>query len=110
MSSRYDNDNEDVVQENKKQTEAINKYIIGTLKMYIAPEIFVKNASGNTKKRKMPSIYYTRQYTETPSEVQKTQKTITNEQAANKLPSGSGSSGASGIICSCNIANCCLNS
>jgi hypothetical protein len=96
MSTRYDNDNEDVVQENKKQTEAINKYIIGTLKMYIAPEIFVKNASGNTKKRKMPSIYYTRQYTETPSEVQKTQKTITNEQSANKLPSGSGSSGASG--------------
>ena len=43
MSSRYDNDSEDVVQENKKQTEAINKYIIGTLKMYIDPEIFVKN-------------------------------------------------------------------
>jgi nicotinic acid mononucleotide adenylyltransferase len=97
MSSRYDNDSEDVVQENKKQTEAINKYIIGTLKMYINPEIFVKNPSGNTKKRKMPSIYYTRQYTKTPGEVQKIQKEVTNEQAANKLASGSGSgSGASG--------------
>ena len=96
MSSRYDNDSEDVVQENKKQTEAINKYIIGTLKMYIDPEIFLKNTSGNTKKRKFPSVYYTRRYTETPSEVQKTQKAITNEQAVNKLPSGSGASGASG--------------
>ena len=76
MSSRYDNDSEDVVQENKKQTEAINKYIIGTLKMYIDPEIFIKNASGNTKKRKMPIIYYTRQYTKTTGEVQKIQKEI----------------------------------
>ena len=91
MSSRYDNDSEDVVQENKKQTEAINKYIIGTLKMYIDPEIFVKNTSGNTKKRKMPSIYYTRQYTKTTGEVQKIQKEITNEQTATKLSSGSGS-------------------
>ena len=101
MSSRYDNDSEDVVQENKKQTEAINKYIIGTLKMYINPEIFVKSSSGNTKKRKMPSIYYTQQYTKTPGEVQKIQKEITSEQAANKLASGSGSgsgvSGTSGI-------------
>ena len=42
MSKQYDNDDEDVVKENKKQTEAINKYIIGTLKMYISPEIFIK--------------------------------------------------------------------
>jgi len=96
MSTRYDNDSEDVVKENTKQTEAINKYIIGTLKMYITPEIFVKNTSGDTKKRKMPSVYYTRQYTKTPGEVQKIQKEITSEQAANKLPSGSGSSSASG--------------
>ena len=92
MSKQYDNDDEDVVKENKKQTEAINKYIIGTLKMYISPEIFIKNASGDTKKRKMPSIYYTRRYTETPSEVQKTQKEITNEQSTNnKLPNGASS-------------------
>jgi hypothetical protein len=44
----------------------------------------------------MPSVYYTRQYTKTPGEVQKIQKEITSEQAANKLPSGSGSSSASG--------------
>ena len=97
MSTRYDNDSEDVVKENTKQTEAINKYIIGTLKIYITPEIFVKNTSGDTKKRKMPSIYYTRQYTKTLGEVQKIQKEITNEQAASKLPSGSGASGTSGI-------------
>jgi hypothetical protein len=95
MSTRYDNDSEDVVKENTKQTEAINKYIIGTLKIYITPEIFVKNTSGDTKKRKMPSIYYTRQYTKTLGEVQKIQKEITNEQVANKLPSGSGASGTS---------------
>jgi hypothetical protein len=99
MSKQYDNDEEDVKKENDKQTEAINKYIIGTLKMYITPEIFVKGSSGDTKKRKLSSVYYTRKYTETPSEVQKTQKELTNEPGTNnKLPSGvSGSSSESGL-------------
>ena len=42
--------------------------------MYISPEMFVKNTSGDTKKRKMPSIYYTRENTKTISEIQKIQK------------------------------------
>ena len=85
MSRQYDNtSHEDIIKENTKQTEAINKYIIGTLKMYITPEIFLKNASGDTKKRKFTSIYYTREYTKTPSEIQKIQKEISNEEEMNK--------------------------
>ena len=62
-------------QEEKKEKDAIEKYNVGTLKMYISPEIIETNKSGDFKKRKLSKIYYLRKYTETPSELQQSQKT-----------------------------------
>ena len=61
-------------QEEKKEKDAIEKYNVGTLKMYISPEIIETNKSGDFKKRKLSKMYYLRKYTRTPSELQQTQK------------------------------------
>jgi nicotinic acid mononucleotide adenylyltransferase/O-acetyl-ADP-ribose deacetylase (regulator of RNase III) len=60
--------------EERKEKDAIEKYNVGTLKMYISPEIIETNKSGDFKKRKLSKIYYLRKYTETPSELQQSQK------------------------------------
>jgi hypothetical protein len=61
-------------EEEKKEKNAIEKYNVGTLKMYISPEIIETNKSGDFKKRKLSKMYYLRKYTRTPSELQQTQK------------------------------------
>ena len=61
--------------EESKEKDAIEKYNIGTLKMYISPEIIETSKSGDFKKRKLSKIYYLRKYTETPSELQQSWKT-----------------------------------
>ena len=72
--------------EEKKEKDAIEKYNVGTLKMYISPEIIETNKSGDFKKRKLSKIYYLRKYTETPSELQQSQKTQAAAAAAAAAP------------------------
>ena len=68
------------VKEEEKEKIATDKYNIGTLKMYIAPDLLQISSSGQGKKRKLHKIYYKRSYTETPSELQQAQKTLNTIQ------------------------------
>ena len=43
--------------EETKEKDAIEKYNVGTLKMYISPEIIETNKSGDFKKRTLSKIY-----------------------------------------------------
>jgi isopenicillin N synthase-like dioxygenase len=69
-----------VAQQNKT-TNIIKKYNIGTLQIFISPEIL----SMTSKERKrIDKIYYKRDYTSTPSELQKSQKDYEKEVALQK--------------------------
>jgi len=68
----------------KKQNKTINiikKYNIGTLQMFINPEIL---SMTNKERKKIEKIYYKREYTSTPSESQKFQKEYEKELALQK--------------------------
>jgi exonuclease VII small subunit len=54
-----------------KTTTIIKKYNIGTLQMFISPEILSMTSK---ERKKIDKIYYKREYTETPSELQQSQK------------------------------------
>ena len=69
------------VAEQNKTTNIIKKYNIGTLQIFISPEIL----SMTSKERKrIDKIYYKRDYTSTPSELQKSQKDYEKEVALQK--------------------------
>ena len=76
-----DDENEKVswyVAQQNKTANIIKKYNIGTLQMFISPEIL----SMTSKERKrIDKIYYKREYTFTPSELQKSQKDYEKELA-----------------------------
>ena len=63
------------VKEQNKTTNIIKKYNIGTLQMFISPEIL---SMTNKERKKIEKIYYKREYTYTPSESQKIQKNTKN--------------------------------
>ena len=57
--------------EQNKTANIIKKYNIGTLQMFISHEILSLTSK---ERKKIDKIYYKREYTETPSELQKSQK------------------------------------
>ena len=59
-----------------KTANIIKKYNIGTLQMFISPEILSMTSK---ERKKIDKIYYKREYTETPSELQKSQKEYEKE-------------------------------
>lgn len=59
-----------------KTANIIKKYNIGTLQMFISPEIL---SMTNKERKKIDKIYYKREYTETPSELQKSRKEYEKE-------------------------------
>ena len=63
--------------EQTKREEVINKYNIGTLQIFINPEIL---SMEKKERKKIAKIYYKREYTVTPSEIQKSQKEYENLQ------------------------------
>ena len=68
--------------ENKKTENIIKNYNIGTLKMFISPEILSMTSK---ERKKIEKIYYKREYTETPSDILKTQKEVALQEKQ-KLP------------------------
>ena len=49
--------------EETKETDAIKQYNIGTLKMYVSPQIIETNKTGDFKKKKLNKIYNVRKFT-----------------------------------------------
>jgi hypothetical protein len=64
-----------------KTANIIKKYNIGTLQMFISPEILSMTSK---ERKKIEKIYYKREYTITPSELQKSQKDYEKELSLQK--------------------------
>ena len=75
-----DNDEKEEVSwyenQQNKTANIIKKYNIGTLQMFISPEILSMTSK---ERKKIDKIYYRREYTETPSELQKSRKEYEKE-------------------------------
>ena len=74
-----DDEKEEVSWYEKQQNKTYNiikKYNIGTLQMFISPEILSMTSK---ERKKIDKIYYKREYTVTPSELQKSQKEYEKE-------------------------------
>ena len=69
------------VNQQNKTANIIKKFNIGTLQMFISPEIL---SLTNKERKKIDKIYYKREYTVTPSELQKSQKDYEKELALQK--------------------------
>jgi nicotinic acid mononucleotide adenylyltransferase/O-acetyl-ADP-ribose deacetylase (regulator of RNase III) len=69
------------VNQQNKTANIIKKYNIGTLQMFISPEILSLTSKD---RKKIDKIYYKREYTVTPSELQKSQKDYEKELALQK--------------------------
>ena len=81
-NSEIDNDEKEEVSwyenQQNKTANIIKKYNIGTLQMFISPEIL----SLTSKERKrIDKVYYKREYTDTTTELQKSQKEYEKELA-----------------------------
>ena len=59
-----------------KTANIIKKYNIGTLQMFISPEILSMTSK---ERKKIDKVYYRREYTETPSDLQKSRKEYEKE-------------------------------
>ena len=75
-----DNDEKEEVSwyenQQNKTANIIKKYNIGTLQMFISPEILSMTSK---ERKKIDKVYYKREYTETPSELQKSRKEYEKE-------------------------------
>ena len=69
------------VKEQNKTSGIIKKYNIGTLQMFISPEILSMTSK---ERKKIDKIYYKREYTITPNELQKSQKEYEKELTLQK--------------------------
>ena len=69
------------VNQQNKTANIIKKFNIGTLQMFISPEILSLTSK---ERKKIDKIYYKREYTVTPSELQKSQKDYEKELALQK--------------------------
>ena len=84
MSSKEEEPEKDYYQEEeRKKEEIIKKYNVGTLQIFLTPEIL---SMEKKERKKIAKIYYKREYTTTPSELQKSQKEYENLQKQIQQP------------------------